>query len=72
MEWLKSESSRKETEVTDWQKKYQQFLKNNPSIRKKVKNGEATREEVIEYLKLTSGIDEKEEKRTVWLQRRQL
>ncbi|MEE2641457.1 MAG: PHB depolymerase family esterase [Planctomycetota bacterium] len=72
MDWLRSVSGKSYTPKKknspgdkqkkagiDWNARYEKFLASDPGLRKKVEQGEATREQVIEYLKLTSGAEDK-------------
>ena len=71
MDWLRSVSGKSYTPKKknspgdkqkkagiDWNARYEKFLASDPGLRKKVEQGEATREQVIEYLKLTSGAED--------------
>ncbi|MEE2641782.1 MAG: hypothetical protein VX768_14235, partial [Planctomycetota bacterium] len=44
-----------ENEKTDWEKAYRKLLADNPAIRQKVEKGQATREDIIAWMKSKAG-----------------
>ena len=53
-----------EKSSTDWEKRYKQLLRSDPAIREKVESGNATKEQVIEWLKSESSSKEGKKKST--------
>ena len=45
-----NKKSTKKSEV-DWEQAYQQLLENDPGVREKIENGQATKEDVIAWMK---------------------
>lgn len=53
-----------EKSSTDWEKRYKQLLRSDPAIREKVESGNATKEQVIEWLKSEGSSKERKKKST--------
>ena len=55
-----NKKSTKTSEV-DWEQAYQQLLEKDPGVREKIKNGQATKEDVIEWMKNQKGSGKEKE-----------